>query len=163
MGGINAAIQGENLWAGVAHGATVGAVTGLAVDVGLAVAATGGAAAIAAGIGIAAVGGFFTGTLGDATSQVLFEGKSFDTINWEQSIVVGGITATINILTFGLSSIASAAIGKSTSNLFRMVSKEFTPAWSWVFQSITGWTYPAFTLLPGLAHSRVRGESPVNG
>ncbi len=162
-GGISAAAQGKNFWAGMAHGAVTGALAGLAVDAGIAFVASGiltGGASIAVGLGIAVGGGFAVGFAGDAAGQMILDGTHWNDINWNQALWTGGIVGITNGFGFGIS-MAAGSIGKEIPKglgLFKTMANSlnsaYTPIASWVFQSMLGFSLPAFGIIPGINNSK---------
>ena len=142
IGGISAVARGDNFWAGAAHGAVVDAAAGLMVDI----------AVTTGGIGWAAIGSFAVGFLGDTSSQMIFEDKTFNEINWGHAAIVGGITALTSVASFGFGSAVNSGVGQSpTGGLFTQLAKSlspvYTPAGSWAYQAMTGFAISAFSLI----------------
>ena len=173
-GGISAVVQGKNFWAGAAHGAVTGALSGLAVDAGLAFVASGiltGGASIVVGLAIAVGGGFAAGFVGDLSGQMILDGTKWNDINWNQALWTGGIAGITNGFGFGVS-LAAGSIGKEIPKglgLFKTMAESlkitYTPIASWVFQSMLGFSLPGYGIIPGLNSYRQYNEriNPVLG
>ena len=152
-GAISAAIDGRNIWQGALHGAVFGGLTGLLID---ATVASGGAAAIFFAGGGSAILGFIS----DVSSQMLFEGKSFNEVNWGQSIAVGILSGLTGMAAFGISS-AAGSWGKTLPTGLSILQKmtmslksAYTPAASWFVQSYAPLAYNIFTMIPGFINQQ---------
>ena len=148
-GAVSALMNGEDVLKGLAAGALSGFLNGIALDVSMAITALiPGGIGIVIGLGVAVVGGFLMGTLGDAAGQLITGSEKID---WAQALTVGGITAITNLFSFGISVLAGNAVGKSTANLIKMLLPEYTPGWSWAFQAIMTWVLPFFPMIPNFS------------
>jgi len=120
IGAINAAVSGDNIWAGAAIGAMTGTIAGFTADVAI---STGGVCAIA----IATVGGALASGLNyGATEKV--NGRD---IKWDELAVEMMIGAVANLLTFGvgggsLSKVSGNPINNMTNALVETVMKNKT-------------------------------------
>ena len=103
IGGISAAINGEDFWEGAAAGAVEGAIAGGSVDLALSVVATGGATGVIAAGAIAFVGGFTGNYFGEETESLIETGewKHMDGAMLERCIVAGAVNTASMAFTAG--------------------------------------------------------------
>lgn len=90
IGGISAAINGEDFWEGAVAGAVEGAIAGASVDVALAAVATGPVGVVAAGV-IAFGGGFAGNYFGEETESLIETGewKDMDKDMFQRCTIAG--------------------------------------------------------------------------
>lgn len=109
VGGVTSAMQGGSFWVGAAQGAVSGAIAGAAVDVSLAILATGGLAAvpIALACGSSFLGGAAGNIAGEQTQSLLTEGKlkSVDGNMLKRSAAAGAV----NVAAMGASGLLKYA------------------------------------------------------
>ena len=118
FGAINAAVNGENVWAGIGIGAATGALSGLAVDLAI---ATGG---LLAGIAIAAVGGGIA-SFGESALNDVVNNKDHK-VDWGEAIDSGIFGAATNVLGFGMGLEDGVKTGaKTIKQAFQYAGKNF--------------------------------------
>ena len=112
IGAINAAIEGDDVWAGMVIGAGTGALAGAAADVAI---ATGGVGAVV----IAAAGG----AVASGTNYVATEIVNDRPINGGKLAVEMTIGAVANVLTFG---VGGGSLEKAGGKLISNIVNNFT-------------------------------------
>ena len=118
VGAITAAANGDNIKevvASAAHGAVSGMIAGAAVDIGLAVVASGGAAALVVAPAIAYLGGFVGNIAGEEVHSVTATGKLAPVDN--EMIQRSNIAGVANVAAFGASYNISSSGTKSIATM----------------------------------------------
>ena len=108
-GGVTAAINHENVWAGIGIGAAVGFVAGATLGAGLAVAAAGTTAATVGGAAIAFAGGAAASAGGEVARQLINHDTDNGKINYRKvakESVIGGVA---NLASFGMAKLIAPA------------------------------------------------------
>ncbi|MBQ6023572.1 MAG: RHS repeat-associated core domain-containing protein [Clostridia bacterium] len=119
-GGIFAAIEGDNVWAGIGIGFATGAIAGFGIDLAL---ATG-------GIGAIAIAGAF-GALASGGNTALNDTANKRDINWGQALGDAVIGGAFNVLSLGL----AGGPGKKTGG--KIITKMIENAKKELFSNTT--------------------------